>query len=363
MYVKELFLDNFRNLQKQRIEFCEGINIIYGLNAQGKSNLLESIRILSMGRSFRGSRTSELIRFGEDYFYVRIFIKLQEGDKRIEFGYRSNGNKVIKVNGNKIKSISDLLGHLLTVIFSPEDLNIIKEGPSYRRKYLDSCISVIDKNYLYNLMQYNKVLVNRNKLLKDIKEDRSKKSLLEIFDEQLIGYGSKIIVMRQNYLKNMESYMKSFLREISNEKVEIIYINSVGLKEAFEEAIIKKRLKERLEKNLDLDLKFLTTQTGPHREDFKIIINGYDSRIYSSQGQQRTGALCLKLSEFEILKKETGEKPILLLDDVMSELDENRKKYILRKLEGFQTFITHTTKKDLIGDCYFNIFSGIVTKE
>ncbi|EIW00219.1 DNA replication/repair protein RecF [Thermoanaerobacter siderophilus] len=362
MYVKELFVDNFRNLQKQKIEFCEGINIFYGLNAQGKSNLLESIRLLSMGRSFRGSKTTELIKFGEDYFYVKAIICQENNDKKIEFGYKKNENKVIKVNGNKIKSTSELLGQLLTVIFSPEDLNIIKEGPSYRRKYLDSCISVVEKNYLYNLMQYNKILINRNKLLKTIKEGKNR-SILEIFDDQLVEYGAKIIVVRQSYLKNVEINIKKFLLEISNETAEIVYLNSVGLKDASDEEIVKKRLKEKLLKNIDLDLKYLTTQVGPHREDFKIIINGYDSRVYSSQGQQRTVALCLKLSEFEILKKETGEKPILLLDDVMSELDENRKKYILERLQGFQTFITHTTKRDLKGDCYFKISNGVVIKE
>lgn len=362
MYVKELFVDNFRNLQKQKIEFCEGINIFYGLNAQGKSNLLESIRLLSMGRSFRGSKATELVKFGESYFYVKAIVQQENNDKKIEFGYKKNENKIIKINGNKVKSTSELLGQLLTVIFSPEDLNIIKEGPSYRRKYLDSCISVVEKNYLYNLMQYNKILMNRNKILKSIKEGKNR-SILEIFDDQLVEYGAKIIVVRQSYLKNTEINIKKILLEISNETAEIAYLNSVGLKDVSDEEVVKKRLKEKLLKNIDLDLKYLTTQVGPHREDFRIIINGYDSRVYSSQGQQRTVTLSLKLSEFEILKKKTEEKPMLLLDDVMSELDENRKKYILQRLQGFQTFITHTTKKDLKGDCYFKISNGAVIKE
>ncbi|AIS51223.1 DNA replication and repair protein RecF [Thermoanaerobacter kivui] len=362
MYIRELFVDNFRNLQKQKVEFCDGVNILYGLNAQGKSNLLESIRILSMGRSFRGSKTTELIKFGEDYFYIRALVQQDNEDKKIEFAYKKNENKVIKINGNKLKSASELLGHFLTVIFSPEDLNIIKEGPSHRRKYIDSCISIVRKSYLYNIIQYNKILANRNKVLKSIKEGKGRE-ILEVFDEQLVDYGSKIILTRQQYIKTMESYVKKILSEISKESVDIVYLNSIGLKEMTEEEIIKNKLKEKLAKNIDLDLKYLTTQTGPHREDFKILINGYDSRIYSSQGQQRTLALCLKLTEFEILKSETNKRPVLLLDDVMSELDDKRKRYVLEKLKGFQTFITHTNKNDLKGDCYFEIKNGVVIKE
>jgi DNA replication and repair protein RecF len=169
--------------------------------------------------------------------------------------------------------------------------------------------------------------------------------------------------VRNNYLEKLKNSMSKFLMEISNEKLEIIYLNSAGVKEVHEENLIREKLKNRLTKSLTLDLKYLSTQVGPHREDFKILINGYDSRVYSSQGQKRTAALCLKLSELEILEEETGEKPVLLLDDVMSELDDNRKKYILKKLEGFQSFITHTSKSDVEGDCCFKIYDGIVMRE
>jgi len=364
LYLKEIFVDNFRNLKKQKLEFCEGVNLIYGLNAQGKSNLLEAIRLLSMGRSFRGSKMSELVKFDEEYFYVRGLVRSADFyEKKIEFGYKVNGNKVIKVNGNKLKSTGEILGHFLTVIFSPEDIEIIKEGPSRRRKYLDACISVIDKNYFFDLLQYNKTLSNRNSLLKKIKEEGKGEDLLEIFDEKLAEYGARIIKVRNNYLEKLKNSMSKFLMEISNEKLEIIYLNSAGVKEVHEENLIREKLKNRLTKSLTLDLKYLSTQVGPHREDFKILINGYDSRVYSSQGQKRTAALCLKLSGLEILEEETGEKPVLLLDDVMSELDDNRKKYILKKLEGFQSFITHTSKSDVEGDCCFKIYDGIVMRE
>jgi DNA replication and repair protein RecF len=359
-----VLIDNFRNLKKQKIEFCNGINLIYGLNAQGKSNLIEAIRILSMGRSFRGSKMSEMIRFGEEYFFIRGIVESDDFyEKKIEFGYKANGNKIIKLNGNKLKTTGDILGHFLTVIFSPEDIGIIKEGPSRRRKYLDSCISVIDKNYFFDLLQYNRALSNRNSLLRKIREEGKGKDLIEIFDEKLSEYGARIIKRRSQYIDKLKGIMANFLMEISKEKLDIVYLNSTGEKEIKEESFIKEKLKEKLSKSLPLDVQYMSTRVGPHREDFKVIINGYDSRIYSSQGQKRTIVLALKLSELEILKEETKKRPVLLLDDVMSELDENRKRYVLKKIKGFQSFITHTTRSDVNGDCVFKIYDGIVMRE
>ncbi|MGB9809830.1 MAG: DNA replication/repair protein RecF [Caldanaerobacter sp.] len=364
MYLKEILVDNFRNLKKQKIEFCSGLNLIYGLNAQGKSNLIEAIRILSMGRSFRGSKMSEIIKFGEEYFFIRGIVESNAiYEKKIEFGYRSNGNKVVKVNGNKLKTMGEILGHFLTVIFSPEDIGIIKEGPSRRRKYLDSCISVIDKNYFFDLLQYNRALSNRNSLLRKIREEGKGKDLIEIFDEKLSEYGARIIKRRGQYIDKLKEIMTNLLMEISNEKLDIVYLNSVGEKEIKDENFIKEKLKDKLSKSLPFDVQYMSTRVGPHREDFKVIINGYDSRIYSSQGQKRTIVLALKLSELEILKEETGEKPVLLLDDVMSELDENRKRYVLKKIKEIQSFITHTTRSDVKGDCIFRIHDGIVMRE
>jgi len=362
LYLKELYVDNFRNLIKQKIEFSEGINILYGLNAQGKSNLLESIRILTIGKSFRNSKNNELINFGKDYFYIKALLEHEQEEKKIEIGYKKNENKILKVNGNKLKTYTELLGIVLTVIFSPEDLKIVKEGPMVRRRYIDSCISIIRKSYLYNLIQYNKILNNRNKFLKDMKNSSVDYEMIDVFDEQLSDYGSKIISMRKKYLKNLETYAKKIISDISKEDIKIEYITNINNKTDVVEEI-KLIFLDLLKKDRELDLKYLTTKTGPHRDDIKFYINGKDSRMYCSQGQQRTIALCLKLSEFEIIKKETDIKPMLLLDDVMSELDINRQTYILKRLNGVQTFITHINKQDLKGDKYFKIENGVVISD
>lgn len=363
MYLKELYIDNYRNLCKQKIEFVDGVNILYGLNAQGKSNLLESIRLLSVGKSFRNSKNNELIRFGEEYFYLKAIVVEEDDERKIEISFKRNENRNIKINGNRLKNISELLGNVLTVVFSPEDLNIIKQGPSIRRRYIDSCISVMRKSYLFNIIQYNKILNNRNKILKNIKISAQNKDILDIFNEQLIDYGSKIILTRQQYINNLQIYVKKILSEISNEDIELKYLSNININSYDSINEIKQKFNEKLKKDITADIRYCSTQSGPHRDDIKIIINGYDSRIYSSQGQQRTAALCLKLAEFEMLKKETGKRPILLLDDVMSELDLKRQMYILKKLSGVQAFITHTNKNDLHGDKFFEIAGGVVKAE
>ncbi|SNX53786.1 DNA replication/repair protein RecF [Thermoanaerobacterium sp. RBIITD] len=362
MYLKELIIDNFKNLRHQKVKFSKGINVIYGKNAQGKSNLLECIRILSIGKSFRNSKNKDMINFNSDYYYIKGIFDVDTEDMVIEMGYKMNQNKIIKLNNNKVKNISELVGSTLTTVFSPEDLNIIKNSPSIRRRYIDTSISMIKRNYLFDLLQYNKVLNNRNKVLKDIKFKNNNLKLLDIMDEQLSIYGSKIILYRMQYIKNLNIIVKKILHDISKEDVDLKYSNNVI--EATEELNdIKKAINNKLKFSREIDLKYGDTKYGPQRDDIKIYINGHDSRIYASQGQQRTIALCLKLAEQEIIKMETHENPILLLDDVMSELDSSRRSYILNRINGSQTFITHTEKDDIKGDKYFLISDGSIISE
>lgn len=359
MYLKELTIDNFKNLRQQKVTFSAGTNVIYGTNAQGKSNLLECIRILSIGKSFRNSKNKDMVNFNSDYYYMKGIFDIDNEEITIETGYKLNQNRFFKVNNNKIKSISELIGVILTTIFSPDDLNIVKGSPFIRRRYMDASISMIKRNYLYDIIQYNKVLANRNKVLKDIKFKSENLKLLDIMDEQLSIFGSKIIMYRKQYVNNLNLIVKKILHDISNEEVEICYWNNV-MDKIDDIKYIKESLSNKLKLNRDIDIKYGDTKYGPHRDDIKIYVNGHDSRIYASQGQQRTIALCLKLAEHEMIKSENHENPILLLDDVMSELDLNRRRYILNKISGCQTFITHTEKDDIKGDKYFLISDGVI---
>lgn len=362
MYLKELFIDNFRNLKKQKIEFSNKINILYGKNAQGKSNILEIIRLLSIGKSFRNSKNNEMVNYNSSYFYIKGVFDDDINKKIIEISYKKDQNRVIRINNNKIKYTIQLVGNILTTIFSPEDLNIIKGSPSIRRRYIDTTISMIRRNYLYNLLQYNKVLYNRNKLLKELRFNSSDKELLNILDEQIVNYGSKIILYRQQYIKNLDIVIKKLLYDISGENADLKYENNVNIDT--ENIIdIKSKYLDNLKNSQKNDIKYCQTQFGPHRDDFKFNINGYNSKIYSSQGQQRTAVLCLKLGEQEIILKETGSKPILLLDDVMSELDMDRQKYIYNMIQGSQVIITHVDKKDIDGNKYLHIQNGSINEE
>lgn len=359
MYLKELTVDNFKNLKHQKVVFSSGINVIYGTNAQGKSNLLECIRILSIGKSFRNSKNKDMVNFSSDYYYIKGVFDVDGEDITVETGYKLNQSRFFKINNNKIKNISELIGVILTNIFSPDDLNIVKSSPFIRRRYIDTSISMVKRNYLFDIVQYNKVLANRNKVLKDIKFKSVNLKLLDIMDEQLTIFGSRIMMYRIQYIKNLNLIVKKILHDISNEEVEICYWNNV-MDKTDDIKCIKESLSNKLRLNREIDIRYGDTRYGPHRDDIKIYINGHDSRIYASQGQQRTIALCLKLAEHEIIKMENRENPILLLDDVMSELDINRRRYILNKVTGCQTFITHTEKVDIKGDKYFLISDGVI---
>lgn len=336
MYIKNLSLINFRNYEQLSLSLSRGINIFIGDNAQGKTNILESIYYCSLGKSHRTSKDKELIRWGATEAYVSAYISKERLDKKIDIKIFKEGKKGIRVNTIKLKTISDLIGVCNVVMFSPEDLKIVKESPSFRRKLIDIEISKLNKRYYHGLVQYNKVLNERNTVLRKWNMD---KSIIEIYDKQLCTYGSLIIKERLKYIQKLNESGNKIHNNITSgkENIEFKYISSIKNYEN-----IEKDFFTILSDNIQKDFEKGTTSVGPHRDDFSIDINNIDTRKYGSQGQQRTAVLSIKFASLEIVKEQTGEYPILLLDDVLSELDLKRQKYILNSIKKVQTIITGT---------------------
>jgi len=347
--IYELRLINFRNYYNLTIEFFPYINIIYGDNAQGKTNLLEAINLVSTGKSFRTSREKEMINFNKDKAYVGAKVLGENFEKLIEIKLDKNYSKKQRINGKDVKNQKELYDNFKSVVFSPDDINLIKDGPNVRRNYIDNLISNLKPTYQYNLNRYNKILFQRNNLLKQnlIKIDRN---LIDIFNLQLSKLASTIIIERMLILERLEEFSKVIHSEFTanQEKIKFQYFSTVKFDKKDPLEIQEKTLKM-LREYEKMDLEAKTTQIGPHRDDIFIIINEKDARVFGSQGQKRSAVLTIKLSEVELIKNETNHYPILLLDDVYSELDENRKNYLNRLFKNVQTFIT-TTDVNSIGD-------------
>lgn len=348
MHVNSIKLINFRNYKGIEIFLNERLNIFLGNNAQGKTNLLESIYIASTGKSFRTNRDRELITLDKKQGYIGVKLKTEDNHKHIEIKLQTDNPKRAKINGVELDKISELLGTLKVVVFSPEDLKIIKEGPSFRRAFLDNEISQLKPIYKYTLNKYNRVLSQRNNLLKTIKFENKKKELLPVWNQQLVELGTKIFLLRREFVKTLSSISKDIHYSLTGnrENLEIGYSSSLSIKNYQKEEITKKYY-ETLEKNELEDIEKGTTKIGPHKDDLDIIIDNKDTRIFGSQGQQRTAALSLKLAEVKLIKEEIGESPILLLDDVFSELDMNRRKYLVSTFKDIQTIITSTDDIDI----------------
>ena len=311
----------------------KNINIFYGENAQGKTNIIESVFLASIGKSFRSSKDSELIKFGENYAKIEIDFHKSDRDGNIEIGISNKKN--ININKIKIKKLSDLLGNINTVIFTPDDINILKGGPQNRRKFLDVMISQLKPNYMYAINLYKKALDERNNYLKKIKLENANENLLELWDEQLIKYGNII-----------SNYRNEFIEKIK-EKINIIHKNITGNKEEIKieyisDCLDKNNFKEFLKERKKLDIIKGYTTRGIHRDDFQIFINDILVNVYGSQGQHRTAVLSLKISELQVIAEEIGENPILLLDDFMSELDEKRRNNFMENIKDTQVIITCT---------------------
>lgn len=333
MYINEIKLNNFRNYNNQEIKLEDGINLFYGNNAQGKTNIIESIFLCSMGKSFRARKEKELINFNNTDASVEINYLKKDRDGKIK--YIIGDNKKIFINNIPIKKMSELLGNINIVLFSPEDINIIKDGPSNRRKFLNMMISQLRPNYIYTYNLYIKTLEQKNNYLKNITIENKNDDLLDIYDEKISDYGITINKYRNEFIEKIKEKIKEIHKKVTKEKeeIKIKYIS-----DCFEKNQFIKKLKE----NRNQDILKGYTSIGIQRDDIYFFINGKKIDIYGSQGQQRTSILSLKLAELEIIKEEIGEYPILLLDDFMSELDSERRLNFLKNIENTQIIITCT---------------------
>lgn len=349
MNIYELKLINFRNYYDVKIEFFPGINVIYGDNAQGKTNLLEAINLISTGKSFRTNREKEMINYNKDKAYVGAKVFGENFEKLIEIKLDKNEAKKQRINGKEVKSQKELYDSFKAVIFSPDDISLIKDGPNIRRNYIDNLIINLKPTYQYNLNRYNKILFQRNNLLK-FNHLNLDKNLIDIFNLQLSKLAGLIILERISTLRKLEKISKIIHSNFTanDEEINFQYNSTVKFnKEDLNE--IQENTLNMLRENEEKDIETKTTQIGPHRDDILIKINDKEVRAFGSQGQKRSAVLTMKLSEVELIKNETNHYPILLLDDVYSELDQNRKNYLSRLFKNVQTFIT-TTDVDSIGD-------------
>ena len=340
MIVDSLELKNFRNYERTLFSFDPGTNILYGDNAQGKTNVLEALQVCSTTKSQRGSHDSEMIRFGEEEAHIRLLFRKHGIAHKIDIHLRKNGKKGAAVDGVPIRRAADLLGQVHLVSFFPEDLRIIKNSPRDRRRFLDSQLCQLDKVYTTRLTEYNKIVVQRNALLKDARFADAIDPTLDVWDEQMVLYGSHLIRQREIFLQQLNELVKKIHADLTGgkEQIELCYEPDVQAEQFAEE----------LRRNREKEKKWKVSSSGPHRDDFQVKVNGIDIRHFGSQGQQRSAALSLKLSEIQLVKDRIKDTPILLLDDVLSELDNNRQKMLLQGIENVQTFLTCTGMDGLI---------------
>ena len=358
MIIKSIELKNFRNYEELNLNLDGGTNILYGDNAQGKTNILESIYVSGTTKSHKGSRDKEMIRFGENEAHIRTMVEKNQMSYQIDMHLKKNRSKGIAINGVPIRKASELFGVLNMVFFSPEDLNIIKNGPSERRRFLDSEICQLDKIYLSDLTKYNKVLNQRNKLLKDMVFHPDLENTLSVWDMQLISYGRRIISRRRRFVEELNEIVRGIHESISGGREQLTLTYEPDIEEAFFE--------DELNRAKEKDRKYCSTSVGPHRDDISFFIGDIDIRKFGSQGQQRTSALSLKLSEIELVKRCIHDTPVLLLDDVLSELDSNRQNYLLNSIHDIQTVITCTGLEEFVNNRFeinrvFKVSAGTVT--
>lgn len=360
MILKSLELANFRNYEELNISFDKGTNILYGDNAQGKTNILEAIYVSATTKSHKGSKDKEIINFDKEEAHIRTYLEKENVETRVDMHLRKNKSKGIAIDGQKIKKAADLMGLLNVVFFSPEDLSIIKDGPAERRRFADMELCQLDSFYLYNLNHYNKIIGQRNKLLKDMYFQPELKETLNIWDSQLVSFGSKIIERREQFVKQLGDIIFDIHKKLSGGKEELVI--------AYEPDVSIEDFEKQMKYNQNKDIRLKQTTTGPHRDDFSFVVNGVDIRKYGSQGQQRTAALSLKLSEIELVKKISKDTPVLLLDDVLSELDSNRQNYLLNSIGNIQTIISCTGLDEFINNRFeinkiFKVTNGTVNCE
>mgnify|MGYP002701627564 CR=1 FL=1 len=342
MIIKSLELENFRNYGTLSIDFDSGTNILYGDNAQGKTNILEAIFLSATTKSHKGSKDRDIINFDAQEAHIRTYVIKDGLENRVDMHLRKNKSKGIAINGQKIKKAADLLGLLNVVFFSPEDLSIIKNGPADRRRFVDLELCQLDSVYLHDLNNYNKIINQRNKLLKELYFNPELKDTLSIWDTQLVAFGSKVIERRSVFVDQLNEILYEIHLKLSGgkEKLKIVY----------EPDVLSDNFEKKMEISQEKDIKFKQTSIGPHRDDFSFMADDIDIRRFGSQGQQRTAALSLKLAELELVKKVTKDVPLLLLDDVLSELDSSRQNYLLNSIGDIQTIITCTGLEEFVNN-------------
>lgn len=362
MKVIALKFENYRNLKNGIIEPCDGVNVIYGDNAQGKTNLLEALWLFCGGHSFRGSKDNEVICFDKNFarLDMRFFGQEREQTASIKF---QGSKKQVEINGVQKNSSASLIEKYCAVVFSPEHLNLIKRGPGERRKFTDSAICREKLRNAVVLSKYNRVLNQRNSLLKDIYKNPQLEETLSIWDSSLLKNGSFLVKERIDYLKLLSQKASEYHNGISGgkEKLEIRYVSTTGADENDTAQEIYKKMCDCFQDSRKDDIRAGCTTCGPHRDDIEILINGKNAKTYASQGQQRSAVLSLKLAEAAVLKERMGEEPVILLDDVMSELDSKRQDFLLNRLTGCQVFITcceKSNKEQLVKGKIFNVKNG-----
>ncbi len=360
MYIRSLECSNFRNYESLCATFDPGTNIFYGDNAQGKTNILEGMYLCGTTKSHRGNKDRDMIRFGEDEAHIRMVLHRNQAEHKIDMHLKKNKSKGVAIDGLPIRKASELFGIVNFVFFSPEDLNIIKNGPAERRKFIDSELSQLNRLYLSELSAYNKVLAQRNRLLKDMASSPSLSATLSVWDDQLVSYGRHLITAREAFIDQLNTISGEIHSQLTGQKEEIrILYEPDTAAEAFE---------ENLAANRERDLRYRMSSVGPHRDDICVLVNGIDIRKFGSQGQQRSAALSLKLSEIQMIRTIVKTTPVLLLDDVLSELDSSRQRYLLDSIKDIQTFITCTGMDDLLEndfpiDRIFRVVSGTIQSE
>ncbi len=341
MYIESVTLKNFRNYENKTVYFKDGLNIVIGKNASGKTNLLESVYCSGIGKSPRTNKYREMIRWGSDYAYIKVTLKKQYTRHTVEYSIDSMDKKRIAIDGIPLVKLSEILGMLNIVFFSPDEMKLIKESPQERRRFADISLSQQNKKYFYALSKYNNILAQRNKLLKESRDIKALPEMLYGWDVQLAEHGAYIVQKRYEFVQKIQTFAQKIHSDITDgkENLQLEYESSVEYGELEK---TKELFFQKLRANLEKDMNLLYTSFGSHRDDIAIKINDIDVRKYGSQGQQRTVALSLKLAEIYLFESEIGEKPVLLLDDVLSELDASRRQKLMELSSGLQTIITCT---------------------
>ena len=360
MRIKSLKLKNFRNYDLLSLNFDENVNIFYGDNAQGKTNILESVYLCGTTKSHRGTKDRDIIKFGQDEGHIETIIEKNGISYQIDMHLKKNSPKGIAINKVPIRKASELFGIMHIVFFSPEDLNIIKNGPSERRRFIDLELSQLDRVYLSDLASYNRIVNQRNHLLKEISCKEDLADTLDIWDMQLAEYGNRVIKARENFVKEMNEILVDIHRKLTGDREDIVM--------CYEPSNGETDLEEALKRNRQRDIRMRSTSVGPHRDDICFMSKEIDLRKFGSQGQQRTAALSLKLAEIEMIKRVKKEKPVLLLDDVLSELDKHRQNYLLDSIDDIQTLITCTGVEEFVGHRFsvnkvYHVHNGQIIEE